>query len=241
MKSAGLMSCVIVDDEFPAVKLLADYVQKTSGLELMLKTTSALEALGYINENKVDLVFMDVQMPELSGMELINIIKNTGTKVILTTAYTTYAVEGYEHDIIDYLLKPITLERFLISVSKARTRINSEKALAEPGKTLPAQYIFVKTEYRIQKVSLASIRYIEGLGDYITLHTTSGKILSLERMKNMEEILPSGSFIRIHKSYIINMEQIDFIEKGRIIINKEYLPIGESYKEKVKQQLGLRS
>jgi two-component system LytT family response regulator len=239
MRSANSISCVIVDDEFPAVKLLADYVQKTSGLELMLKTTSALEALNYLNENKVDLLFIDVQMPELSGMEIINIIKNSGTKVILTTAYTQYAIDGYEHDIIDYLLKPITFERFTIAVNKAKTRINSQNALAATDQNTSPQYIFVKTEYRIQKVSLADIQYIEGLGDYVTLHTKAGKILSLDRMKNMEETLPSGSFLRIHKSYIINIEHIDFIEKGRIIINKEYLPVGESYKEKVRERLGV--
>ncbi|WP_284445122.1 LytTR family DNA-binding domain-containing protein [Pedobacter sp. B4-66] len=238
MKTVNSISCVVVDDEFPAVKLLADYVQRSSGLELLLKTTSALEALGFINDNQVDLVFMDVQMPELSGMELMNIIKNSGTKVILTTAYTDYAVAGYEQDVVDYLLKPITFERFLMSVNKARARISNEKAITMQSQVATPLYIFLKSEYRIQKVSLASIQYIEGLGDYINLHTTTGKILSLERMKNIEETLPP-SFLRIHKSYIINIDQIDFIEKGRIIINKEYLPIGDSYKEKVKHHLGL--
>lgn len=239
MKTASSLSCVIVDDEFPAVKLLTDYTEKTTGLELMLKTTSAIEAMSFISQNKIDLVFMDVQMPELNGIELMRIIKNSGTKVILTTAYTSYAMDGYEHDIIDYLLKPITFERFLVSVNKARTRISTEKTTTAAGRATPADYIFVKTEYRVQKVPLASIQYIEGLGDYITLHTSTGKILSLERMKNIEEALPTGSFLRIHKSYIINIGHIDYLEKGRIIINKEYLPIGESYKEKVKKQLGL--
>ena len=238
MKTVNSISCVVVDDEFPAVKLLADYVQRSNGLELLLKTTSALEALDFINDNKVDLVFMDVQMPELGGMELINIIKTSNAKVILTTAYTDYAVAGYEQDVVDYLLKPITFERFLMSVNKARARISNEKAITMQSQGSIPLYIFLKTEYRIQKVSLASIQYIEGLGDYINLHTTTGKILSLERMKNIEETLPQ-SFLRIHKSYIINIDQIDFIEKGRIIINKEYLPIGDSYKEKVKQHLGL--
>lgn len=240
MKPVDTITCVIVDDEFPAVKLLADYVEKTAGLKLLYKTISALEALNYLGKNKVDLVFMDVQMPDLSGMELINIIKNTGTKVILTTAYTAYAIDGYEHDIVDYLLKPITLERFLIAVNKARTRLGNERALTTPSHVQLPLHIFIKTEYRIQKVSLAAIQYIEALGDYITLHTQAGKILSLERMKNIEETLPSASFLRIHKSYIININAIDYIEKGRVIINKEYLPIGESYKEKVKQQLGLQ-
>lgn len=241
MRLNNAISCIIVDDDFPAVKLLADYARKAGTLDLKLKTTSALEALRYLKDNQVDLIFLDVQMPDLSGMEVINIIKNTGTKVILTTAYTAYAIEGYEHDIVDYLLKPITLERFLLSVNKAAARINGDKAAAQTGQPVAPSYIFVKTEYRVQKVELAAIQYIEGLGDYVTLYTTSGKILSLDRMKNMEEILPSGSFIRIHKSFIINIGQIDFIEKNRIIINKEYLPIGESYKERVRQQLGLNT
>lgn len=238
MKSAPTITCVIVDDEFPAVKLLANYVQKTIGLELLLQTTSALEALSFLHEHEVDLVFVDVQMPELSGMELMNVIKNSATKVILTTAYTTYALDGYTYDIIDYLLKPITFERFLISVRKARKRVESEKSTRK-GQLPIAQYIFVKTEYRVQKVLLSTVLYVEGLGDYIALYTTSGKILSLDRMKNMEELLPSG-FLRIHKSYIINIDHIDFLEKGRIVINKEYLPVGESYKDKLRVSLGLQ-
>ena len=240
MKSANSISCIIVDDEFQAVKLLADYVQKTIGLKLLFKTTSALEALSYLQKNEIDLVFMDVQMPEISGVELMRILKNTDTKVILTTAYTAYAIDGFENDIVDYLLKPITLERFLVAVNKTKIRLGNEKNLINKSHVTSLQYIFVKTEYRLQKVSLSSIKYIEGLGDYITLHTTNGKILSLERMKNMDEILPSNNFIRIHKSYIISIAQIDYLEKGRVIINKEYLPIGESYKEKVMLQLGLR-
>jgi two-component system LytT family response regulator len=239
MRSANAITCVIVDDEFPAVKLLADYVQKSAGLALMLQTTSALEGLNYVTENKPDLVFLDVQMPELNGMEIINLIKNTGSKVILTTAYTNYAIDGYEHDIVDYLLKPITLQRFMLSINKVKARISNEKAALNSDFVALSTYIFVKTEYRSQKVDLAAIRYIEGLGDYVTVHTDTGKILSLDRMKNMEQLLPADRFIRIHKSFIVNINHINFIEKGRIIINKEYLPVGEAYKEKVKERLGL--
>ncbi|MES2827169.1 MAG: response regulator [Bacteroidota bacterium] len=240
MKASGYISCIVVDDEFPAVKLLADYVQKTAGLKLLLKSTSAMEALDYINLHEVDLLFLDIQMPELTGLELMKIIKNTATKVILTTAYSEYAIDGFAHDAADYLLKPITLDRFLISVSKVAARIHAERGLSGLKKPQPLAYIFVKTEHRIQKVSLNTILYIEGLGDYITIHTSSGKILSLERMKNIEEILLSENFIRIHKSFIINKDHIDFIERGRIVINKVYLPVGDSYKEKIWQQLGLR-
>jgi two-component system LytT family response regulator len=227
------ISCLIVDDEFPAVKLLADYVNKTPGLELLLKTTSALEALDFLQTHRVDVLFLDIQMPELTGIELLNIIKNTSTRVVLTTAYTEYAIEGFEKDVADYLLKPITFERFLTSVSKVQSRINAEKLVTSDRGNQNQEFIFVKTEYRMQKVNLSSIHYIEGLGDYITLHTTSGKILSLERMKQMDVLL-TGNFLRIHKSFLVNIEHIDFIEKGRIVIGRQYLPIGESYKENVR-------
>ena len=240
MKVTKPISCIIIDDEFHAVKLLEDYVAKVSGLELLLSTTSALEALHFLNDQKVDLIFLDVQMPELTGIELMNVIKSTNTKVILTTAYSSYALDGYTHDIIDYLLKPITFERFLMAVNKAQKRVSIEITAPATSAAASPRYIFVKTEYRVQKVLLPAIFYIEGLGDYLTLHTSEGKILTLARMKMIEEILPD-SFMRIHKSFIVNIDQIEFIEKGRIVINKEYLPIGDSYKEKVRKQLGLIS
>lgn len=234
MKSGNLLRCIVLDDEIHAVKLLADYVARTNGLELELSTTDPATAINLIHDGNIDLIFLDIQMPDLTGIEVMNIIRQSRTKVILTTAYPEYALSGFEYDAIDYLLKPVTFERFLVAVNKARERI-SFRSLEAPD------HIFVKVEHRLQKVLFSSIFYIEGLGDYVILHTTAGKILSLERMKNMEEILPSGNFLRIHKSYIINIGQIDFLEKGRIIINKEYLPIGESYKEKVRQRLGLGS
>ncbi|MES2455345.1 MAG: LytTR family DNA-binding domain-containing protein [Bacteroidota bacterium] len=242
MRSNPTIRCIILDDEFPAVQLLADYVLKTAGLELILKTNVPTEAIACIAENKADLIFLDVQMPELTGIEVMNIIRHSQTKVILTTAYAEYALAGYEHDIVDYLLKPVTFERFLIAAGKAKERLNLKAVEInnESNVTGRPEYVFVKTEYRIQKILLSSILYIEALGDYIAFHTTTnGKILSLERMKNIEETLPKQDFIRIHKSYLINIHQIDYLERARIIINKEYLPIGESYKEAVKQKLGL--
>ena len=229
--------CVIVDDEPLAVSLLTDYVRKTPGLEIVLGTTHVLEALQAVQEGKVDLLFLDIQMPELTGLQFMKIIRKS-CKVILTTAYTQYALDGYEHDVVDYLLKPITLDRFLIAVQKARERGDvSPGVAANPIQAI--NHIFIKTEYRIQKVNLADILYIEALRDYIAIHTATAKILSLESMKNMEEILPGAQFIRIHKSYIINRECIDFIEKGRVVIHKEYLPIGETYREKLLRKLGL--
>jgi DNA-binding LytR/AlgR family response regulator len=140
-------------------------------------------------------------------------------------------LDGYEHDVADYLLKPITLDRFMIAVQKAKDR------MITPARK--QDHIFIKTEYRIQRVDLAAIHYIEALRDYVAVHTGTGKILSLESMKHMEEMLPEDLFIRIHKSYIINCSRIDFLERGRVVIGKEYLPIGDTYKEKVRMKLGL--
>jgi len=236
MESKVPIRCIVLDDEFLAVKLLSGYIEQTGGLKLVLATTKASEAIGLIKSGLADLIFLDVQMPEITGIELMTITRNFDTRVILTTAYTQYALEGYEHDIIDYLLKPITFDRFLIATNKTKSRLQTIPSIS-PINT--PDYIFVKTEYRLQKVALANILYLEGLRDYIAFHTTAGKILSLERMKNMDNLLPQNTFLRIHKSYIINISNIDYIERGRIIINKEHLPIGETYKEMVRTKLGI--
>jgi DNA-binding LytR/AlgR family response regulator len=220
-----------VDDEPLPVKLLADYIVKTPGLQLVLKTTHVLDALQLVQDGKADLVFLDIQMPELTGIQFIKIIRGA-CKVVLTTAYSEYAAESYEHDVADYLLKPVTFERFNIAVQKAKKRLQ-EDAMQTAAPAKPIEHIFVKTEYRIQKINLADILFIEAMRDYIAFNTNAGKILSLDSMKNMEEILPAGQFIRIHKSYIINKNNIDFIERGKIVINNQYLPVGETYKQNI--------
>jgi two-component system LytT family response regulator len=234
MDNKQVLNCMVLDDEFPAVNLLADYVNKTPGLNLILKTVDALEAIKAVQNGDIDLLFLDIQMPKLTGFELMRIIQSFKTSVILTTAYSAYALDGYEFDVIDYLLKPITYDRFLIAVNKAKERIR----LKPSGITADQpDFIFVKTEYRLQKILFSSIFYIEGLRDYIAFHTSEGKFLSLELMKNMQEILPGNTFLRIHKSYIINIKKIDYVERGRIVIHKEYLPVGETYKSVVKEKL----
>lgn len=243
MTDPALIRCIIVDDEPLAVALLADYVSKTPGLQTVLRTTHVLEALQAVQEDKADLLFLDIQMPELTGIQLMKIIRKK-CKVILTTAYAQYAMEGYEHDVVDYLLKPVTLDRFLISVEKAKDRIRLSTPplvdnTAEVSAPVRQDHIFIKTEYRIQRVDLSDINYIEALRDYIAIHISAGKILSLESMRHMEELLPESRFIRIHKSYIVNRDKIDYLERGRVVIGKEHLPMGDTYKEKVKLKLGL--
>jgi DNA-binding LytR/AlgR family response regulator len=243
MTDPAPIRCIIVDDEPLAVALLADYVLKTPGLQTVLRTTHVLEALQAVQEDKADLLFLDIQMPELTGIQFMKIIRNR-CKVILTTAYTQYALEGYEHDVADYLLKPITLDRFLIAIQKVKDRMGVSLPLVsrDGGTATPVvgqDHIFIKTEYRVQRIDLATIDYIEALRDYVAIHTGTGKVLSLESMRHMEELLPEEQFIRIHKSYIINVRKIDYLERGRVVIGKEYLPIGDTYKEKVKAKLGL--
>ncbi|MBO9562621.1 MAG: response regulator transcription factor [Niastella sp.] len=235
MSNTPVIRCVIVDDEPLAVTLLVQYVEKVPGLTVVFKTTHVLEALHVIEEGNADLLFLDIHMPELSGMQFMKIIGNR-CKVILTTAYTEYALEGYEHDVVDYLLKPFSFDRFMMAVVKAKERL--EQKQATPAKDVP-DHIFVRAEYRIQKIDLDSIFYIEALRDYIAFHTPGGKILSLESMKKMETVLPATTFIRIHKSYIINRNKIEFLDRGKVVINGQYLPVGETYRERFMAQIGI--
>lgn len=232
MENKQLIRCVVVDDEHPATRLLSGYIKRTPGLELILQTTSALEALKAITKGAADLILLDIQMPEMTGIELMELLKNNQAKVILTTAYTEYALEGYKYDVIDYLLKPITFDRFLVAVAKAKQRIGSPRPQQCSG------YLLLRTEYKIQKTDFSTILYIEGLGDYLIFYLTTGKLLTLERMKNIEQTLPGECFVRIHRSYIVNISKIDYFEKGKVVISGQHLPVGDTYKNAVKQKLG---
>jgi two-component system LytT family response regulator len=232
MESNPLIRCIVVDDEHPAIRLLSGYVKKTPGLQLVLQTTHAPEALEAIKRGEADLVFLDIQMPALTGIQLMGAIKGTKTKVILTTAYAEYALEGYKHDVVDYLLKPITFKRFLLAVDKARQR------MAHMAPNQCSGHLLIKTEYRLHKADYADILYIEGLGDYLIFYTTTGKLMTLERMKNMESTLSPECFVRIHKSYIVNIGHIDYLERSKVIIAGQHLPIGDTYKDAVKLKLG---
>ncbi len=235
MSNIPPVRCVIVDDEPLAVGLLVQYVEKVPGLTVVFKTTHVLEALQVIEAGNADLLFLDIHMPELSGMQFMKIIGNR-CKVMLTTAYTEYALEGYEHDVMDYLLKPFSFDRFMMAVVKAKERLEQKQAVT--AKETP-DHIFVRAEYRIQKIDLDSIFYIEALRDYIAFHMPAGKILSLESMKKMETVLPAATFIRIHKSYIINRNKIEFLDRGKVVINGQYLPVGETYRERFMAQIGI--
>src|SRR5476651_677977 len=232
-----MIRCLVVDDEPLALHILEDYMSKIPFFQLIKATTNPIEALTLVQEGNIDLVFLDVQMPELTGIQFLK-ISNGKVKVILTTAYSQYALEGYELDVVDYLLKPIAFDRFYKSVQKVQQIISPSAApgLAvkeepAPQQDLLSDFIFIKTEHKIQKVYLNDILFIEGLKDYISIFTTTERIITLQIMKKMEEALPEKHFIRVHKSYIVAINKIDSIERSRIWIKDKIIPVGDTYRE----------
>lgn len=230
-----MIRCLVVDDEPLALHILEDYISKIPFLQLIKSTSNPIEALTLVQQGDADLVFLDVQMPELTGIQFLR-IANGKAKVILTTAYPQYALEGYDLDVIDYLLKPIAFDRFFKSVQKAQAIL--QPAAAKPLPAEPVQqhdflsdFIFVKTEHKIQKVYLNNILFIEGLKDYISIFTPAERIITLQNMKKMEDALPEKHFIRVHKSYIVSINKIDSIERSRITIGDKIIPVGDTYRE----------
>lgn len=229
-----MIKCIIVDDKPLAIDVLKNYVERVPFLELCFSTTNPLEGLEKIIEGGIDLVFLDIQMPEINGLQFIKIIKGR-CQVIFTTAYTEYAIDGFENDAVDYLLKPVSFERFYKAAEKAQLIIN---ALTEPKKNIETatiekdvNYIFVKTTYKLVRVNTADIIYIEGMQNYVTIYTDKEKIITLQTMKKTEEQLPSSQFIRIHKSFIVAINKITSIERNRVQIGDQNIAIGEIYRD----------
>ncbi len=232
-----MIKCLVVDDEPLALHVLEDYITKVPFLQLVKATTNPIEALTLVQQGQADLVLLDVQMPELTGLQFLR-IANGKAKVILTTAYPQYALDGYEMDVVDYLLKPIAFDRFYRAVQKVHEAIEpvTRPALKEEPAPVPyddflSDFIFVKTEHKIQKVYLNDILFIEGLKDYISIFTPAERIITLQNMKKMEEALPERHFIRVHKSYIVSLNKIDSIERSRICIGNKIIPIGDTYRD----------
>jgi DNA-binding LytR/AlgR family response regulator len=230
------ISCLIVDDEPLARSLLTDYVKKIPYLNLLDASSSPLTAIEILRSTPVDLLFLDIQMPEITGISLLKALQKKPL-VILTTAYSEYALEGYELDVIDYLLKPITFERFLRAVEKANQRLTTP-APAPVIKNIPdavvPPFVFVKDGTKLVKVRWEDILYVEGLKDYVTIHTRTQKIVTLQRLKSMEEQLPPDKFIRIHHSYIVAVDAIDVIHKGEVQIGPVTIPVSDTYRKSFK-------
>lgn len=264
------ISCIVVDDEPLAARLIESYVVKTPFLDLKGVFNSGSAAFTFLQDNPVDLLFCDIQMPGLNGMELSRMLP-AGTRIIFTTAFSEYAVEGFKVRALDYLLKPVSYEDFLASALKAKEYFDLMAASSSGKTSVPASVeppgkqdtaaslsasqpaapavssvaaspaaapaairsIFVKTEYRLQQIDLDRITFIEGLKDYVKIHLDDGTppVLSLMRLKTLEDSLPSDRFVRVHKSFIVQTSRIEAIERARIIIGKDYIPIGETYQD----------
>jgi DNA-binding LytR/AlgR family response regulator len=227
-----IISCLIIDDEPLAQRILERFIHDVPSLELVQKCNNALDAIEILKEQKIDLIFLDINMPKLTGLEFLRSLKNPPL-VIITTAYAEYAIQGYELDVVDYLMKPFGLERFLKAIQKVND-ILKPKEHPLPEKTIlesqEDQYIFVKSSKKTYRLSLNDILYIEALGDYVKIYTTDRMIISYHSMKNLETLLSPKQFPRIHKSFIASLSKIDLIEGNQVKIKDRYIPIGTNFK-----------
>lgn len=223
------INCIIVDDEPLALEVIERYVSNISELNLIKTCSNALEAFEVLHTTQVDLIFLDISMPVISGIDFLRSLKNPPA-VIITTAYPDFALQGYELDVIDYLVKPVSLERFMKAVNKVIEKIRN----AKPATTLSkpkADYMFVKADMKLVKIKFSDIDYIEGMKDYVKIYTKEKMIVTLMTMKWFEANLPQNEFVRIHKSYIVNVDAIKTIAGNEVEIMKNKLPIGSMYKE----------
>jgi DNA-binding LytR/AlgR family response regulator len=216
-------TCIIIEDEPLPLERTKDFVMKIPFLNLCATFDNALSGLAFLKTNKVDVLFLDINMDELTGVELLESSK-IDSQVIITTAYQEYALKGYELNVTDYLLKPFTFNRFLQAVNKA------QENLKKSASDTPAEFIFVKTENRLEKITLLDIVYIEGMRDYRRIHTVNKRIMTLQTFKELEQIIPSNLACRVHKSYMVALSKIESIERSRIKISDKIIPISETYK-----------
>ena len=229
------ISCIAIDDEPLALDLIKDYSNRVPFLNLEKLFESGIEALDWLHHNTTQLIFLDIMMPEITGIQFIETLYNKPL-VIFTTAYEDYALKGFELDAIDYLLKPITFDRFLKSTLKVREKIFQSKKM-ESGetktpeeKTSEEEYIFIRSDGHLVRIDFESILFIEGMSDYLRIHTDHGKYMTLMNFQNMLSILPYKKFIRVHRSYIVNIKQIDTIESKHIILKGNNIPISRNYR-----------
>jgi len=218
------INCIVIEDEPLALKKLSGYIGKIDYLNLLSVFNNATDAIGFLKTNTIDLIFLDIRMKGLTGIQFLESL-NSKPKIVITSAYDEYALKGYELDVSDYLLKPFAFDRFVKSVEKIYHELTESKFEQKP------EYIFVKTEYRIEKVDLKNILYIKGMKDYLQICTISKKIMTLQSFRNFILSLPEKEFIRVHNSYIVSISKINSIEKNRIKIAGELIPISNSYKD----------
>lgn len=233
-----MIKCIIVEDETLAQNVIQSHLQKTEQFELVGICSNALEAKEVLNKQDIDLIFLDIQLPGMTGLNFLRNLQNPPL-VVLTTAYSEYALESYEFNVIDYLLKPISFERFSKTINKI-TEGKLFNSVSRENENIPRDHIFIKSNNKFFKVNFSEIIYIEGMKDYLKIHTPDFKLVTHQTMSEMEKILPEKQFIRVHKSYIIALAHIKSIYGNNIEMNKASVPIGINYKERVMQLLGRR-
>lgn len=229
------MKCIVVDDEALARKLLEKYISQIPNLELIAMCKNPMEAAAVLQKEQVDVMFLDIQMPQISGISFLKSL-NHKPYVVFTTAYEKYALEGYALDVVDYLLKPFGFERFFQAVNKVSERLQDSQATIAKANTTEntaKDYILVKSEHRVHRLKFSDIDYIESMQAYVAFHVRGKRILSLNTMKKLEIKLPTSQFIRIHKSYIVAIHKVELLEGNHVTIGKSKLPIGASYRERV--------
>lgn len=232
-----MISTIAIDDEPLALQLVTGYIEKTPGLKLSGKFDNPLDAVEFLAREKVDLVFVDIQMPDLSGIEFTRSMVR-GPRVIFTTAYEKYALEGFRLDVVDYLLKPFSYEEFFRAVQKVQNLIKLEGTALNQVEA-NAEFLFLKSDYKIKRINFNDILYIEGLKDYVKVYTVNDPkpILSLTSLKTLETKLPESKFMRVHRSFIVNLDKISTIERSRIVFGKAYIPVSDQYKDKFQEYL----
>ena len=237
------ITCLIADDEPMALNLIESYVLKTPFLELKAKCNSAIEAMQVLEDQKdIDLFFLDIQMPDLTGLEFSKLLLQN-SRVIFTTAFDQYAIDGYKVNALDYLLKPFDYNEFLNASTKARNYFESQQSVSVSKPEKKQEFFFVKSEYKQIKINFSEILYIEGLKDYVKIYLKDNPkpILTLMSLKKLEEELPSENFMRIHRSFIIGLDKIETIERNHIVIGKEQIAIAPNYKDSLMEYIGGKS
>jgi two-component system, LytTR family, response regulator len=228
--------CLIVDDEPLAVNLLEQYISQVPFLSLSGKCYNAMEALSFLHRSEVDLVFLDINMPKLSGLEIAGSLSSQ--LIIFTTAYSQHAVESYEKDAVDYLLKPITFDRFVRAVNKA-CNLLKKNSVETPAPQIPERVFYIKSGKSIVKINLDDVLFIEGLKDYVSFHTADNKHIVYKRMKELEDVLPTN-FSRVHNSFIVNRDHIERIEQNQVFIREQAIPVSEKYRDAFFQKVNFR-
>ena len=233
-----MIQTIAIDDEPLALQLVTGYIKKTPFLELVGEFDNPISAMEFLDQNAVDLIFLDIQMPDLIGTDFSRTL-GQGPKIIFTTAYEKYALEGYRLEAVDYLLKPFGYDEFLIAAQKARKLIDLEQKATANTIEANNEFLFLKSEYKIRRINFNDILYIEGLKDYIKVFLVNEHkpILSLNTIKSLEAKLPATKFMRVHRSFIVNLDRIQTVERFRIVFGQEYIPVGDQYKEKFQEFL----